>query len=147
VCGDAAEGGQEPLRMPQRFEACDIHFEMNAPKRTSEPVSDTPDNVSRLLRALAVALPDCLQGPDIGLASARLGPQRTDPFLHCGRRCEGIPEQPHGSRIRHEDEKNLSAILMRNLLSRRWRHRHPPHQMGTYTAICRHPRVVTCQAA
>ena len=44
-----------------------------------------------------------------------LGTQRTGPFRYRGRRRERIPEQPCSSRIRHQDEKNASAISMRIL--------------------------------
>jgi hypothetical protein len=38
--------------------------------------------------------------------------------------------QPYGSRIRHKDEKNVSAILMRSLHTRR--QRFPPRSLGSY---------------
>jgi hypothetical protein len=40
--------------------------------------------------------------------------------------------QPDGYRIRHEDEKNLSAIWMRILQSCSCGHRHMPRTLGTY---------------
>jgi hypothetical protein len=44
-----------------------------------------------------------------------------------------VPAQLCGSRIRHEDEKNASAILMRILQIRRLRHRHPPCSLRTFS--------------
>jgi hypothetical protein len=52
-------------------------------------------------------------------ASASVAAQRTGLFLRSCPRGEGTREKPYGSRIRHEDEKSASAILMRTLQGRR----------------------------
>ena len=66
-----------------------------------------------------VAIPGAHADPHSRLASASLAAQRTGLFLRSCPRGEGIREQPYGSRIRHEDGKSASAILMRTLESRR----------------------------
>lgn len=43
-----------------------------------------------------------------------------------------IAEQPYRYMIRHEDEKNASAISMKIVQTRSKRHRHPPCSLRTY---------------
>jgi hypothetical protein len=80
-----------------------------------EPVSDTATTCPvRFPLQPSCCLPACTD-PYIRLASACLGTRLTVPFRYRGRRRERIPEQPYGSRIRHEDRKSAFAISTRIL--------------------------------
>ena len=82
------------------------------------------DNVSGPLPTSTVVLPNCVHRPahqvDIGMP--RDATDRPLPVSQCRR--EKIPEQPCSSRIRHEDEKNASAISRSEFCKRRGRGSH-----------------------
>jgi hypothetical protein len=94
------------MRHPFRNECIEANF---------GAVSDTPTTCPVRFPLQPPRCPTAWTDPYVRLASACLGTQRTGPFRYRGRRRERISEQPYGSRIRHEDETNVSAISMRIL--------------------------------
>jgi hypothetical protein len=88
---------------------------MSAPKRTLEPVPDTPTTCPGPLPLQPSCCLTACTDPYIRLASACLWMQLTRPFRYRRRRRARIPEQPSSSRIRHEDRKSVFAISTRIL--------------------------------